>query len=89
MSDTELLAKVKEQLGITVSDTVIDSNITLKMKATRQYLTKGGATHLKDNINDLDIACIAIGVNDLLNGESGEIKFSPAFHMFAQQICRG
>lgn len=88
-SDTELLTKVKEQLGITVDDAIINSNIKLKIMATKGYLLKGGAKHLMTEINDIDIACIAIGVNDLLNGTPGETKFSPAFNIFAQQICRG
>lgn len=87
--DTELLTKVKEQLGITVTDIVIENNINLKIMATKGYLLKGGAKHLMTEINDIDIACIAIGVNDLLNGIPGETKFSPAFNIFAQQICRG
>jgi len=96
MDDVTLLGAVKGQLGITTDDEFVNSNIKLKLLATKAYLIKGGATHmttdpvtLKCNINDLDIACIAIGVNDLLNNKAGETKFSPAFNMLALQICRG
>ena len=96
MDDVTLRDKVKEQLGITTVDELVNSNIQLKVIATKTYLIKAGAIHMItdpvtqiNGINDLDIACIAIGVNDLLNNKAGETKFSPAFNIIALQICRG
>lgn len=89
MQDDELVSKVKEYLGITTDDEVITRGIKLKALTAKAYLIKGGATHLKENFTDSDITCIAVGVNDLLNGIPGETKFSPAFNTLALQICRG
>lgn len=96
MKDDTLLTKVKEQLGITTTDALVDSNIKLKAIAAKGYLINGGASHMKTdpvtleyNLTEIDIACIAIGANDLLNNKAGETKFSPAFTTIALQICRG
>jgi 3D (Asp-Asp-Asp) domain-containing protein len=96
MDDTTLYSKVKEQLGITTEDTLVKRNLLLKTIAVKLYLIKAGAKQMvtdpvtgKNNISDIDVACIAIGVNDLLSGKAGEIKFSPAFNIIAMQICRG
>jgi hypothetical protein len=89
LNETELLEKVKDLIGITTDDAGVNSNIKLKILAVKGYLIKGGAKHLIIEINETDITCIAIGVNDLLNGIPGETKFSPAFNIFALQICRG
>jgi hypothetical protein len=89
MDDNTLCSKIKEQLGITTEDVVVSNNIKLKAVAVKKYLIKGGAVHLNSEINETDLSCIAIGVNDLLNNKAGDTKFSPAFDFFAQQICRG
>jgi len=83
-----LLDEVKNNIGITVSDSDIDSNISNKIAAVKGYLIDGGAV-ITDSPSDLAVACISIGVNDLLNSNAGETKFSPAFDMIAKQICRG
>lgn len=96
MNDDTLVSKVKEALGITTDDTVVNSNIRLKTITAKEYLIKAGALHMKtdpvtneNGISDIDVSCIAIGVNDLLNCKAGETKFSPAFVTLAMQICRG
>ena len=89
MTDTELKDKVKEAIGITTDDSSINANLLSKTIAVKLYLLKAGAAHLTTSITDVDIACIAIGVNDLLNNKAGETKFSPAFNILALQICRG
>ena len=83
-----LLDDVKCNLGITVSDPDIDSSINNKINAVKGYLVDGGAV-ITDSPSELAVACISIGVNDLLNNNAGETKFSPAFVMLAKQICRG
>ncbi|MDF2948166.1 MAG: hypothetical protein K0R07_176 [Sedimentibacter sp.] len=83
-----LLDEVKNNLGITVSDANIDLSINSKITAVKLYLVNGGAV-IEDIPTELEIACISIGVNDLLNNNAGETKFSPAFDMLARQICRG
>lgn len=76
---------VKKAIGITIDDVDFDMKLTIKMMAVEQYLFNAGATNLN---NELGIMCVAVGVNDLLNEGAGETKFSPAFNILANQICR-
>lgn len=82
-----LLEKVKKNLSIMVDDKDLDANIQLKIDAVIGYLKSSGATI--DEENPQIVSCVSIGVNDLLNNKAGETKFSPAFNLFALQICRG
>ena len=82
-----LLEKVKKSLGITVDDEDLNVNIELKINAVLGYLRSAGA--VIDEENPQLVSCVSIGVNDLLNSEAGETKFSQAFNIFALQICRG
>lgn len=87
MNDDELLEKVKIELGILEDDPDINTRIKSKMLAVKHFLIGGGASNnigAKQN----EVTCIAIGVNDLMDSTSGDTKFSPAFHMMANQICR-
>ncbi len=83
-----MLNDVKSYLGITAEDSDLDSSINLKISAVKSYLITGGAA-VKTLESEIGTACIAIGVNDLLNQKAGESKFSPAFKLLANQICRG
>lgn len=82
-----LLESVKKNLSITVNDEDLNANIQLKIDAVIGYLKSAGATI--DEENPQIVSCVSIGVNDLLNNKAGETKFSPAFNLFALQICRG
>lgn len=84
----EVLKFVLEDLGITTDDEEVIRNIEGKIRAVKQFLINAGMK-IKDDNKEEVYACISIGVNDLLNNKSGETKFSPAFNMFAMQICRG
>lgn len=88
--DDKLVEDVKLYLGITTDDVEVAKSILLKSKAVKTYLIKAGAK-LNDEVvySEEVIACIATGVNDLLNNKAGDTKFSPAFNMLAMQICRG
>lgn len=88
MSKT-LVEDVKEYLGITTNDEDVTRNILIKANAVKNYLIKAGAKIEENNYNEVVIACIATGVNDLLNNKAGDTKFSPAFNMLAMQICVG
>ena len=87
-----LTESVLNYLGICTDDEEVIRNIKLKIATVKEYLISGGTSSLKDanaKIKENTIACIAIGVNDLLNNKAGDTKFSPAFNMLAMQICRG
>lgn len=89
--DDKLVEDVKLYLGITTDDVEVTKGILLKCKAVKLYIVKGGAKLPTDGsyYSEELIACIATGVNDLLNNKAGDTKFSPAFNMLAMQICRG
>lgn len=86
----KLVDNVKIYLGISTEDADVNSNLTLKVNAVKNYLIKSGYKEPLDKVySDEVIGCIATGVNDLLNNKAGDTKFSPAFTMLAMQICRG
>ena len=84
--NTELLGKVKLALGITISNITLDTKIWMHIAAVKGYLIAGGAANTVGE-NDLEVNCIAIGVNDLMNQTAGGVKYSPAFTLMAKQIC--
>lgn len=83
----KLLEQVKGFLTITIDDPEFDTSLKLKIMATKQYLKNGGASE-ESLSTEIGISCIAIGSNDLLNEDAGETKFSPAFQLLANQVCR-
>lgn len=88
----DLTKKILNYLSIVTDDVDVITNIKLKIATVKEYLISGGASQLKGDTAELKenaIACIAIGVNDLLNNKAGDTKFSPAFNILAMQICRG
>ncbi len=80
-----LLNRVKEVLAITSDDELLNKNLNSKIETIKQYFVNGGAK-IDDNVPDIVIGAIAIGVNDLMNNKAGETKFSPAFNILAKQI---
>lgn len=83
MTDQEMLAKVKEGLGIT--DSNLGATLLIKMMAVKQYMLNAGIAAEKVE-SDLGIAALTIGVNDLWNLDPGEVKFSLAFNLLTEQL---
>lgn len=81
MTDAELLTSIKIGLSISGSDAVLAQ----KMLATTNYMTNAGVNEI-NLYSALGIACICVGVTDLWNLTSGEVKFSPAFGMLIEQL---
>jgi hypothetical protein len=79
MTDAEILAKVKA--GLAVGDTYNDTQLAIKVAAVKQYMLNAGVT-LENIETDLGIAALTVGVSDLWNLTSGEVKFSDAFSVF-------
>ena len=79
MTDAELLVKVKSGLGL--SGEYTDGSISIKMLAVKQYMLNGGITQEQIE-TDLGIATLTVGVSDLWNTTSGEVKFSEAFTLY-------
>lgn len=83
MTQNELLIAVKA--GLSISGTYNDTVLTQKMLAVTGYMTNAGVSET-NLYSDLGVACICVGVTDLWNLTSGEIKFSPAFGMLVEQL---
>lgn len=83
MTNEELLTKVKA--GLSVSGTYNDTVLTQKTLAVTNYMTNAGIDET-NLYSDVGVACICIGVTDLWNLSSGEIKFSPVFGMLVEQL---
>ena len=83
MSDAELLAKVKTGLGL--SGEYADNTISIKMLAVKQYMVNAGVT-TEQVETELGIVTLTVGVNDLWNLTSGEVKLSFAFDILMTQL---
>lgn len=78
MSDEELLEKVKT--GLSVGGSFNDNTLAIKTMAVKQYMLNAGITEEVIE-SDLGIATLTVGVMDLWNLNSGEVKFSYAFDL--------
>lgn len=78
MTDQELLEKVKQ--GLSVGGTFNDNTLKIKTLAVKQYILNAGVTQ-EQLETELGIATLTVGVMDLWNLSSGEVKFSYAFDM--------
>ena len=78
LNDETLLAKVK--IGLSAGGPFTDGTLSIKTIAVKQYMLGAGVTQEVIE-TELGIATLTIGVTDLWNLASGEIKFSYAFDM--------
>jgi hypothetical protein len=83
MTDAELLAKVKSGLGL--SGDYTDPTILPKTLAAKQYMLNAGVA-IEQLETELGIVTLTVGVNDLWDLTSGEVKFSPAFDILMTQL---
>ena len=60
--------------------------LTQKLLAVKSYLTGAGVSDAM-LADDLATATIVLGVADLWNIQSGEVKFSPVFAMLVTQLA--
>ena len=79
MTDVEILEKVKA--GLSVSGTYNDTQLSIKTTAVKQYMLNAGVTQAQIE-TDLGIATLTVGVMDLWNLSSGEVKLSDAFSIY-------
>jgi hypothetical protein len=83
MTDAELLIEVKK--GLSVSGAYNDAQLLIKVSAVKEYMLNYGISQANIEAS-LGIAALTVGVQDLWNLSSGEIKFSPAFGMLLEQL---
>lgn len=83
MTQNELLTEIKT--GLSIVGNYNDSVLNQKILAVTNYMTNAGVNNLH-LYSSVGIACICIGVTDIWNLNSGEIKFSPVFGMLLEQL---
>ena len=88
MTDAELLIECKDGLGIQPGSTEFDRLLASKLLVTKSSMKHAGVSDemLED---DLSVGTIVMGVADLWNNKSGEVKFSPLFYTFLSQLTAG
>ncbi|MNI31338.1 hypothetical protein D3C73_852180 [compost metagenome] len=78
MTDEELLERVKTGLSIDGND--MDGSLLIKIAAVRGFMINAGVSESRIE-TDLGIASLTVGVSDLWELASGEVKFSSIFTM--------
>ncbi len=86
MPTIDMLAECKKGLNIELSNQDLDGVLTQKITAVKSFLKNGGVTEAVLDTEDA-IGVVVVGVTDLWNLETGEIKFSPVFYMLATQLA--
>ncbi|MGJ9381803.1 hypothetical protein [Salipaludibacillus sp. CF4.18] len=88
MNDEILVGECKKGLGYSVKTTAIDGVIKQKLMAVKGYMLGAGVPEEKI-YSDLAVGIIVMGVADLWELKSGEVKFSSAFHTMLSQLAMG
>lgn len=88
MTDAELLTECKKGLNIPVESTAFDPTLTQKVLAVKLFMMNAGVSEERMN-NALGVGVIVMGVSDLWEIKSGEVKFSPAFFTLVTQLAMG
>ena len=88
MTTAELLIECKKGLGMQVDSYAFDDLLTPKVLAVTSFMKRAGVSDLM-MADDLAVTVIIMGVNDLWNIKSGDIKFSPVFYGFLSQLAMG
>lgn len=88
MTDDELLIECKKGLNIPVESTAFDLMLKQKLLAVKMFMTNAGVA--AENMgNDLAVGVLVMGVSDLWELKSGEVKFSPVFFTLVNQLSLG
>ena len=83
-----ILNECKKGLNIPVESIDFDPVLNQKIKAVQMFMRNAGVS--ESNLeNDLAIGVIVMGVSDLWELKSGEVKFSPVFYTLVSQLAMG
>lgn len=85
MTDAALLLEVKKGLNLPITGTHFDGVLAQKIQAVKAFMAGAGVS-AELTSSDLGTALIVIGVTDLWNIQSSEVRFSPAFHTILGQL---
>lgn len=85
-----LIIECKKGLGISIEvNESIDGTIKQKIQTIVAYMKGSGVTDETIVDNDLSTGVIVLGVTDLWNLNSGEVRFSPVFNTLLTQLGTG
>jgi hypothetical protein len=88
MDNEQLLVECKKGLNIPIESNAFDGTLMQKIKAVTMFMTNAGVS--SENLgNDLAIGAIVLGVSDLWELKTGEVKFSPVFYIIVNQLALG
>lgn len=85
MPDEDLLAACKVGLDIPLASTAFNGGLSQRISTVKGYMKGAGVSQTMLN-SDLAVGTIVMGVSDLWQLKSGEIRFSPLFHTFVNQL---
>ncbi|MFD2442929.1 hypothetical protein ACFSO7_02915 [Bacillus sp. CGMCC 1.16607] len=88
MTDDQLLVECKKGLNIPVDSTAFDLLLKQKLLAVKMFMTNAGVSADRMD-NELAVGVMVMGVTDLWELKSGEVKFSPAFFTLVTQLSMG
>ncbi|MBU5214489.1 hypothetical protein M3685_16050 [Heyndrickxia oleronia] len=86
--DEALLKEIKKGLSITADSTAFDDLINQKLLAVKMFMKNAGVSE-ENMTSDLAIGVIVMGVSDLWELKSGDVKFSPVFFTLVNQLALG
>lgn len=97
LSIEQLLTKVKEGLTIPSGNTFFDNTLKQKILGVKSYMLGAGLSEKQfgdnaDESNDGDslaITALVLGVSDIWNLSSGDVKFSAVFNAMVTQLAAG
>lgn len=88
ITDEELLSQCKIGLNIPIESDDFDATLKQKLFAVKAFMIGAGVTDEKLT-NDLGVGVIVMGVSDIWDLKSGEVKFSPVFYTLLNQLASG
>lgn len=89
MTDDVLVIECKKGLTLSLEpNEVIDRTIKQKLLAVKMYM-KGAGVSDEKIVSDLGVGALVMGVTDLWELKSGEVKFSPVFFTLVSQLALG
>lgn len=83
MTDSELVEVIKT--GLQLNGASLDPVLLQKGRAVEGYMINAGISQVNVE-SHLGKACLCVGVNDLWDLTSGQIKFSQAFGIMMEQL---
>jgi uncharacterized membrane protein (DUF441 family) len=85
MTNEELLIEWKKGLNMPTTSTNFDGTLTQKILLVKSYM-KGAGVSDEMMLDDLAVGIIVLGVTDLWNLTSGDVKFSTVFNTLLTQL---